>query len=676
MTPVVRWFTVVLTVAVASATWSLGGAGAVAYLFLFALVTIPGLPLGFLLFGRRHAAGWVAGMLLGYGITALGIWVVRFWAHPSLPAFVVAWGGLSAVTWLTVLRGTRGLDNPLVDLPPWGAADTSALLLVLLLVPALVGRPFARVGSSDRQGNRLYRAYFTADFVWHTALVAEMTKGTQPPRNPYLASQPVHYYWAYFLVPASISGETPIGDVEMGLKVNALCTALLFVAAIYLAAWSAAPAHGFAVAVALLLTTVAASAEGWKAITDLLRRGRSLGDLRELNIDAITAWAFGGLRIDNLPRSMWYTPQHSMAFALGLISVPVAVTSGVRAHPGAIALTGLALALSVTVNPLVGAMLSAVYGAAVIGDAIRTRAHVRDVFNHALAALPVIAAVGWCTLNQVAEGAGQQLRFGLLGPARQQPIGTFLLSFGPILIPAGIGLLTVRTVPFSRVWPAFAGVILAVLIMHSVTLEVDLFWVGFRTGQLFFVLVPALMARGLIKLWEAGLRRVAIAVVLIVLAAGLPTTVIDAYNAQDVDNRRMGPGFHWTVVLTPAEQEGLAWIRTHTPTDAIVQAEPTVRGRETWSLIPSFAERRMAGGLPISLMHVPAYDTKSAQVRQIYASDDAALAWQIAKQLGIDYLYVDATERLAYPGISKFDAHAEYFPAAFRNAEVTVYAVK
>jgi uncharacterized membrane protein len=207
-------------------------------------------------------------------------------------------------------------------------------------------------------------------------------------------------------------------------------------------------------------------------------------------------------------------------------------------------------------------------------------------------------------------------------------------------------------------------------------LDVDQFWIGFRTGQLFFVLVPALVARGLITLWQPGLRPVAIVVVVTVLAAGLPTTIVDAHNAQDVDNRRMGPGFHWTVVLSPAEQEGLAWIRAQTPADAIVQAEPTVRGRETWSLIPSFAERRMAGGLPISLMHVPAYDTTSEQVRQIYASDDAAAAWQIARQLGIDYLYVDATERRAYPGTSKFDAHPEYFSAAFRNAEVTVYAVK
>ena len=47
-----------------------------------------------------------------------------------------------------------------------------------------------------------------------------------------------------------------------------------------------------------------------------------------------------------------------------------------------------------------------------------------------------------------------------------------------------------------------------------------------------------------------------------------------------------------------------------------------------------------------------------------------------AKQLRIDYLYVDGTERAAYPAVSKFNAHPEYFTPVFTNAEVNVYRVK
>ncbi len=356
-----------------------------------------------------------------------------------MPAFILGWGALCASTWagMTAIRGRSA--QPLVELPAWSREGTTALLLVLLLVPALVGRPFSKIGAVDAEGNRLYRAYFTADFVWHTALVAEMTKHTQPPRNPYLASEPVHYYWTYFLVPATLASLTN-RNVEQALELNAFCAALLFISAIYLAAWAAVPAHPFAVALAVMLTTVAASAEGLAAIVDLVRRGQSLAVLRELNIDAISSWAFKGLRIDNLPRAMWYTPQHAMACALGLLSVPVAVWAGVRARAGAIALAGAALAASVAFNPLLGAAFSTVYGVAILVDAARQGAGRRGIGRHAIAAAMVLAAVGWCVLNQMTDGAGGALHIGFVDPARNAPVVTFLLSFGPILVPAIIGL--------------------------------------------------------------------------------------------------------------------------------------------------------------------------------------------------------------------------------------------
>ena len=63
--------------------------------------------------------------------------------------------------------------------------------------------------------------------------------------------------------------------------------------------------------------------------------------------------------------------------------------------------------------------------------------------------------------------------------------------------------------------------------------------------------------------------------------SALPTTVIDATNAQDVDDLDAGQGFHWTLVLHPEEQQALHWIRTMTPPNALVQMEPTVRDRDT-----------------------------------------------------------------------------------------------
>jgi uncharacterized membrane protein len=93
-------------------------------------------------------------------------------------------------------------------------------------------------------------------------------------------------------------------------------------------------------------------------------------------------------------------------------------------------------------------------------------------------------------------------------------------------------------------------------------------------------------------------------------------------------------------------------------------------------LIPTFAERRMATGTSLALLPVPEFDVRNEQVQRIYASSDAALAWHEATRLGIDYVYVDATERAAYPAVEKFDRFPDYFTPVFTNAEAAVYAVR
>ncbi|HEX7940195.1 MAG TPA: hypothetical protein VF488_00235, partial [Gemmatimonadaceae bacterium] len=465
----------------------LGGAAGLLYFLLFALALAPGLPLGFLLFGRRHAAGWIAGALLGYAASCFAVWLALFTHHGSSTSIALLWSTLTLLS-IGVARvvSTRG-RAPLIELPRWTSRDTAALMLVLLLVPALVGPPFARIGSVDSNGDTRYRAYFTADFVWHTALTAELQKHDQPPVNPYLAPEPIHYYWTYFLVPAA-AGPIAGADVELSLKVNAVGTALLLVSAIFLAAWAALPTHVVAVAAALALVIIASSLEGLAAIAYVFQQGQGLAGLRDLNVDALSR-GVGGLRIDDLPRAMWYTPQHSMSYALGLIALPVAIAGGLEAGVFAILVAGLALGASVALNPFVGGLLCAVYGLAIVGQWWHVRGSFMPVLRHALAAVPVVAALGWAALNRVADGAGSTLHVGLYGPASHAPLIAFVLSFGPLLPLVVAGLLPNRRANFASVWPALAGTILVVLVMHLVTITVDEFWVGFRTGHLFLVLV-------------------------------------------------------------------------------------------------------------------------------------------------------------------------------------------
>jgi hypothetical protein len=218
-----------------------------------------------------------------------------------------------------------------------------------------------------------------------------------------------------------------------------------------------------------------------------------------------------------------------------------------------------------------------------------------------------------------------------------------------------------------------AGILVGLFMLYFVRIT-EASWVGFRAGQLLLVSCAVLLARTFDLLGPASSR--ALGLVTLILALGLPTTLIDTWNAQDIGNRRPGPGFRWTLWTTGPQREAFAWLRDHTERTAIVQMEPMVRAREHWTLIPTFAGRRMAAGLPISLLPLPEYQERSEMVRSLFATGNAAEAAAIARRLRIDYLYVDRDDVAAYPeGVRKFETAAGLFERVFNNSEVAIYRV-
>jgi uncharacterized membrane protein len=139
----------------------------------------------------------------------------------------------------------------------------------------------------------------------------------------------------------------------------------------------------------------------------------------------------------------------------------------------------------------------------------------------------------------------------------------------------------------------------------------------------------------------------------------------------------MGPGFHWTITVTPDEQQAYRWIRRETPRDAILQMDPVAHGRETWSQLPTFAWRRMAAARPIPLMNIPEYTERSRKAHRIYADRNAETAVLLARELGIDYLYIGPAEAKANPAASltKFDQRPDLFKPVFHNAATRIYEV-
>ena len=649
-----------------------GGAAGLLYLALVAATMCAALPLGWRLFGRDHPAGWIAGATISYSLVAIAFWVPIAAGLPRPLTFALAGLVVTGVAWWGV--GSR--PAAAIALPVWTSRDTAAWLLLLHLILAFLALPFGRVGERDPAGTKYYRAYFTADFLWHTALTQEIARFDSPPINPYLAPSPIHYYWAYYVPPAVLAGpeSAPLLPMQSALKINALAIALCLSSLIFFAAQSACGSATAAV-MATILSVVAASLEGTYALIDLLRRGQPLSEVRQLNIDAITAWPpFNGLRIDSLLRSMWYTPQHSTSMALGLVGVLAAVRLG-GARPIGFALTGVALGLSVAMNPFLGAAFCMVYGIAVALTAASDRTW-RPLLLQTLVVVPVVLGLGWTMLTRMAEGGGAAVMFGYGDLARNAPVAMFVLSLGGVALPAGLGLLPWRSVAWRPAVPGVAGLIVGLFLLYFVRIT-ELAWVSFRAGNVLLVTLPILAARAFVAIDRSGRRQLAVALFAALVLLGAPTTVIDTFNAQDIENRQPGPGFLWTIPITLAQQQGFEYLRRTTPPTAIVQMDPIVRGRQNWTIIPSFAGRRMAAGLPISLLAQPEYERRSQLVHRLFTELPPADAHAEARRLGIGWLWLDQDDGAAAGrALEQFSTRPDLFTIVFRIGPVTIVEVK
>ncbi len=233
------------------------------------------------------------------------------------------------------------------------------------------------------------------------------------------------------------------------------------------------------------------------AIKDLLQRGAPLSKLRDINVDAITAWKYGGLRIDGVHRTMFYTPQHGLSCALGLLAlVPVALSGAVGPPREPIAVSGLLLGLATTLNPFLGAAFSLIYGLAIARRCrCRTRASVAQVLRHAVAAAPPGLAVVWGTLNAMGEGAGDAVTIAWAGHARHAPVVTLLMSLGPVLVPALAGLLpSTSAADAAGDRRRAAACSVGLWLLYFVVLS-EASWVGFRAGQILLALITIPLAR-------------------------------------------------------------------------------------------------------------------------------------------------------------------------------------
>jgi hypothetical protein len=297
------------------------------------------------------------------------------------------------------------------------------------------------------------------------------------------------------------------------------------------------------------------------------------------------------------------------------------------------------------------------------------------------AAIPLVLATAAATKLGYVDRSSSGLVRVLVNPlAFTEPVWSIFLSFGPLLLLSLLGV----AVALWRREKALVTVAAIVVVSFAFYFFVDLrghqyVYVGWRAGNLLFIAFTILTAYGLQEIGRGTITRqtVATALFVVLAAAAAPTFAIDLYNTQDIDNREESPGgLRWTLVLDRDEVAGLAWIRALTPPDAVVQIDPFPRGF-TWTYIPAFAERRMAAGLPISMVPLEKYEAASKEVKTVFTAETALTAHQRATTLGIDYLWIGQPERQANPHLDDvLKTRPDLFQPVFHNDTIAIYFVE
>jgi uncharacterized membrane protein len=326
---------------------------------------------------------------------------------------------------------------------------------------------------------------------------------------------------------------------------------------------------------------------------------------------------------------------------------------------------------------MVGIMVGGVSAVAVLCR----RAWRIGVLQALVAAIPVLAAVWVSRVLEYVAGGGQLIDITPNPLATRHPISGPLISVGPVLVVLALGSWLWKRRGWGHERILAPGI--ALVVCTSFYFFVDVrdhqdVYVGWRAGHLLFITAGGMIGWTWWRLTHATARRWHVAgVVSLVIATlvTLPTVAIDLYNTQDLTNRQLAAGFPWTLVLGHDEVNALHWIATQTPPDARVQVDALARDPGTWAYIPAFAERRMSGGLPISMIPLRPYEEISRRVRRLYEATDAASAFQQAQALQIDVLVVGNEENTRHPNFrAMIDQNPQVFPPLYRTRNITLYA--
>ncbi len=662
-----------------------------AFVGFFLLFCLPGVPLGRRLCGgdvRRHPEAVAYGLLLGHALSsgvAVGLVYLFGFSLGSLALFAglaAAWVAASA-TWLP------RPSAPTLAFPAWDRRAYAALLLLLLVAVVLVAEPFANVGRRTPAGYA-YRKYFIGDFLKEVAVTAELSKGEIPPQNPWFAGEPLHYYWLYFVAPASfyrLTGRT--APLKTLLVVAAALTNTLFLFVLF-STLRLFTAGQLAPLLAALIGLAAYSYEGvylWARLREPF--GSFLEHARGYNIDGLTRWFWGEPQLDGFFRSLLYTPQHLEALTFLLAAVSLLAVGNVLEDLFLGAIGGLLIGASVGYSAFIGLVVAAWYGLYLGIRVLASRAVRRALPSFLLTGgIAAVAVLLFYRLGMFIQEPDTGLMLYTGRALKSHGPLVFLMNYGPPCIFGGLGILLLgRPGPHGKpMKPGEHGrglllgllvlLLLALALISTVAVKDFLSDVGLKLGLIVLVLLLIFTAMFL-EFLRARLPAAAFGLlVALVGAPALVTVVVDRINSADIGNDT------FTLYVSREDVRAATWIRTHVPDRAIVQASPDDYSPvDFFSLIPILGERRTAAGdrfyARIFLVPQPAVDRRRVDIGRLFETESLQEARELLRRYRIAYVYVGDREKAAYrAGVRKFSDSPELFEKVYGNAGVDIFRVR
>jgi hypothetical protein len=637
-------------VAVAGLVVGVAIAGSLAHILMFVTAAAVFVSPGFFVAGRWFFGyeRLLTGIALGYFLSSFVASVLYRTGALTPVSLGVGCIVIALVTALGI-RPARVTVNP-----PSKPTHRPWLVASLALAMALVALPFLRVGQETPEG-RAYRAYFSADLMTHLSVVAELQKGDFPPENPFYAGRPLGYQWLFFLFPAMV-GQW-VGNQSALLLTN-LATSLLFAGLLFAGSRRMASKPKLAFA-AVLIGLVAASYEGLAVLVRASWVGEPWGSFRDMNVDAFSRWVFELTSLDGLHRSLLYTPHHLFSYCLLLVLMLLVLRGQPRGISSSIlagALVGGMAGTSIVTAMMAGPWL--IMGRIIEGGQFSKTA--RDIL--VFGSVSLICLAWYFELEFFAEAGGALV---MRLPRLAELPALVFLEIGPLFLLALPGVRYKEALPVTS--------LTAMALMAIFMMDIGSYpgvWMAWRAGSVLLVGLALLVAASLSS-WR---RPVTLAVLLV---PALLTVILDIYNAQDLTNREFSRGeFRWTTMVTPADYEALAWVRSHTPPEALVQWDVRARESGEWALIPALGQRRLAVGFPIFLLDNQKYRRRERRLRPIFTSADAEEAHRLATDAGIEYLII-GTQEMAVRGehLRKLWEAPGLFKEVFSNQEATVFQV-